>query len=91
MTSDQRYYSPTIQVLKVFFSYDTALKEMHLKCSHSSPPQLLKVLICLRIKEVEVKKDTDDTAPKKKFMNYKDKKKNLSRMQRKVSSPHTCV
>ncbi|XP_055746690.1 nucleolar complex protein 3 homolog [Salvelinus fontinalis] len=46
-------------------------------------PELLKVLICLRIKEVEVKKDTDDTAPKKKFMNYKDKRKNLSRMQRK--------
>uniref|UniRef100_A0A8C8MCA1 Nucleolar complex protein 3 homolog n=1 Tax=Oncorhynchus tshawytscha TaxID=74940 RepID=A0A8C8MCA1_ONCTS len=46
-------------------------------------PELLKVLLCLRIKEVEVKKDTDDTAPKKKFMNYKDKKKNLSRMQRK--------
>uniref|UniRef100_A0A8C8MCC0 Nucleolar complex protein 3 homolog n=1 Tax=Oncorhynchus tshawytscha TaxID=74940 RepID=A0A8C8MCC0_ONCTS len=42
-----------------------------------------EVLLCLRIKEVEVKKDTDDTAPKKKFMNYKDKKKNLSRMQRK--------
>uniref|UniRef100_A0A673ZVY2 Nucleolar complex protein 3 homolog n=1 Tax=Salmo trutta TaxID=8032 RepID=A0A673ZVY2_SALTR len=54
-------------------------------------PELLKVLLYLRIKEVEVEKDTDDTAPKKKFMNYKDKKKNLSRMQRKVSSPSTCL
>ncbi|KAM3860006.1 nucleolar complex protein 3 homolog [Diretmus argenteus] len=46
-------------------------------------PELLRTLLSLRIKEVEVKKDTEDTAPKQKFMNYKDKKKNLSRMQRK--------
>lgn len=46
-------------------------------------PEILKCLLCLRIKEVEMKKDTEDTAPKKKFMNYKEKKKNLSRMQRK--------
>lgn len=31
-----------------------------------------------------MKKDMEDTAPKKKFLNNKEKKKNLSRMQRKV-------
>ncbi len=31
-----------------------------------------------------MKKDIEDTAPKKKFMNNKEKRKNLSRMQRKV-------
>lgn len=41
-------------------------------------------LLHLRIKEVEVKKDAEDIAPKKKFMSYKEKRKNLSRMQRKV-------
>ncbi|KAL0984147.1 hypothetical protein UPYG_G00137690 [Umbra pygmaea] len=46
-------------------------------------PEMLMVLLCLRIKEVELKKDTVATAPKKKFMNYKDKQKNLSRMKRK--------
>uniref|UniRef100_A0A3P8ZG00 Nucleolar complex protein 3 homolog n=1 Tax=Esox lucius TaxID=8010 RepID=A0A3P8ZG00_ESOLU len=46
-------------------------------------PEVLKVLLCLRIKEAELKKDTDDTAPKKKVMKYKDKQKTLSRMQRK--------
>lgn len=43
----------------------------------------------LRIKEVEMKRDMEDTAPKKKFMNHKEKKKNLSRMQRKVK-PTAC-
>ncbi|XP_029934416.1 nucleolar complex protein 3 homolog [Myripristis murdjan] len=46
-------------------------------------PEVLRTLVSLRIKEVQLKKDTEDTAPKSKFMNYKDKKKNLSRMQRK--------
>ncbi|XP_054455146.1 nucleolar complex protein 3 homolog [Anoplopoma fimbria] len=46
-------------------------------------PELLKTLLSLRIKEVQMKKDIEDTAPKKKFMNNKEKKKNLSRMQRK--------
>ncbi|KAJ8406822.1 hypothetical protein AAFF_G00297380 [Aldrovandia affinis] len=46
-------------------------------------PEVLKSLMCLRIKEVEVKKDADAVAPKKKFMTYKEKRKNLSRMQRK--------
>lgn len=41
-------------------------------------------LLHLRIKEVEVKKDTEDITPKKRFMSYKEKRKNLSRMQRKV-------
>lgn len=41
-------------------------------------------LLHLRIKEVEVKKDAEDITPKSKFMTYKDKRKNLSRMQRKV-------
>ncbi|XP_078146909.1 nucleolar complex protein 3 homolog isoform X2 [Centroberyx gerrardi] len=51
--------------------------------SYNIRPEVLRTLLSLRIKEVEVKKDTEDTAPKKKFMNYKEKKKNLSRMQRK--------
>uniref|UniRef100_A0A665VDP9 Nucleolar complex protein 3 homolog n=1 Tax=Echeneis naucrates TaxID=173247 RepID=A0A665VDP9_ECHNA len=44
---------------------------------------VLRTLLSLRIKEVEMKKDIEATAPKKKFMNNKEKKKNLSRMQRK--------
>uniref|UniRef100_A0A8B9RF29 Nucleolar complex protein 3 homolog n=1 Tax=Astyanax mexicanus TaxID=7994 RepID=A0A8B9RF29_ASTMX len=47
-------------------------------------PAVLDTLLSLRIKEVEVKKDSEDLAPKQKFMNFKEKKKNLSRMQRKV-------
>ncbi|XP_067321831.1 nucleolar complex protein 3 homolog [Anolis sagrei] len=46
-------------------------------------PEVLMSLLHLRIKEVEVKKDAEDIAPKKKFMSYKEKRKNLSRMQRK--------
>ncbi|XP_047464807.1 nucleolar complex protein 3 homolog isoform X2 [Mugil cephalus] len=46
-------------------------------------PEVLLTLLSLRIKEVEMKKDIESTAPKKKFMNHKEKKKNLSRMQRK--------
>ncbi|XP_061087385.1 nucleolar complex protein 3 homolog [Conger conger] len=46
-------------------------------------PEVLKTLMSLRIKEVEVKKDTETVAPKKKFMTFKEKRKNLSRMQRK--------
>ncbi|RVE59217.1 hypothetical protein OJAV_G00186480 [Oryzias javanicus] len=46
-------------------------------------PELLRTLLSLRIKEVEVKKDLESTAPKKKFMTNKERKKNLSRMQRK--------
>lgn len=51
----------------------------------SLPPQVLKTLLSLRIKEVELKKDLEDTAPKKNFMSGKEKKKTLSRMQRKVT------
>ncbi|KAM4636326.1 nucleolar complex protein 3 homolog isoform 1-T1 [Discoglossus pictus] len=46
-------------------------------------PEVLNILLHLRIKEVEVKKDAEDMTRKQKFMTYKDKKKNLSRMQRK--------
>ncbi|XP_048407397.2 nucleolar complex protein 3 homolog isoform X2 [Stegostoma tigrinum] len=46
-------------------------------------PGVLKTFLALRIKEVEVKKDSEDIAPKKNFMTYKEKRKNLSRMQRK--------
>ncbi|XP_037761375.1 nucleolar complex protein 3 homolog isoform X2 [Chelonia mydas] len=46
-------------------------------------PEVLKIFLHLRIKEVEVKKDTEDITAKKKFMSYKEKRKNLSRMQRK--------
>lgn len=45
---------------------------------------MLKVFLHLRIKEVELKKDSEDIAPKKKFMTFKEKRKHLSRMQRKV-------
>lgn len=37
-----------------------------------------------------MKKDIEAAAPKKKFMTNKERKKNLSRMQRKVN-PHTRV
>ncbi|XP_005991626.1 nucleolar complex protein 3 homolog [Latimeria chalumnae] len=46
-------------------------------------PEVLKTFLHLRIKEVEVKKDAEDTLTKKKFMTCKEKRKNLSRMQRK--------
>ncbi|KAK5850357.1 hypothetical protein PBY51_001245 [Eleginops maclovinus] len=46
-------------------------------------PEVLKTLLSLRIKEVQMKKDMEDTAPRKKFMNNKEKRKKLSRMQRK--------
>ncbi|XP_015262119.1 PREDICTED: nucleolar complex protein 3 homolog [Gekko japonicus] len=46
-------------------------------------PEVLMTLLHLRIKEVEVKKDAEDIAPKKRFMSYKEKRKHLSRMQRK--------
>uniref|UniRef100_A0A8C2YJW3 Nucleolar complex protein 3 homolog n=1 Tax=Chinchilla lanigera TaxID=34839 RepID=A0A8C2YJW3_CHILA len=46
-------------------------------------PEMLKTFLCLRIKEVEVKKDTEDINKPKKFMTFKEKRKNLSRMQRK--------
>ncbi|MEE6485627.1 hypothetical protein FKM82_014353 [Ascaphus truei] len=45
--------------------------------------QVMNILLHLRIKEVEVKKDAEDITAKKKFMSYKEKRKNLSRMQRK--------
>ncbi|XP_075697528.1 nucleolar complex protein 3 homolog [Rhinoderma darwinii] len=46
-------------------------------------PEVLNIFLHLRIKEVDVKKDVEDIAPKQKIMSYKDKRKNLSRMQRK--------
>ncbi|XP_014832577.1 PREDICTED: nucleolar complex protein 3 homolog isoform X5 [Poecilia mexicana] len=46
-------------------------------------PEMLQTLLSLRIKEVEMKKDLEATVPKAKFMTNKEKKKNLSRMQRK--------
>lgn len=46
-------------------------------------PEMLRTLLGLRIKDVEMKKDLEATEPKKKFMTNKEKKKNLSRMQRK--------
>ncbi|XP_067286431.1 nucleolar complex protein 3 homolog [Pseudorasbora parva] len=51
--------------------------------NYNVKPEVLKCLLCLRIKEVDMKKDTDDTAPKKKFMSFRERKTNLSRMQRK--------
>ncbi|KAM4524743.1 nucleolar complex protein 3 homolog [Odontesthes bonariensis] len=51
--------------------------------NYSVRPEVLRTLLSLRIKEVELKKDLESTAPKKKFMTHKEKKKNLSRMQRK--------
>ncbi|KAG8552312.1 hypothetical protein GDO81_004472 [Engystomops pustulosus] len=46
-------------------------------------PEVLNILLHLRIKEVEVKKDVEDTTRKQKLMSYQEKKKNLTRMQRK--------
>ncbi|KAI5932763.1 Nucleolar complex protein 3 [Manis javanica] len=51
--------------------------------SYDVRPEMLKSFLCLRIKEVEVKKDTDDINKPKKFMTFKEKRKTLSRMQRK--------
>ncbi|XP_062234449.1 nucleolar complex protein 3 homolog [Platichthys flesus] len=45
-------------------------------------PEVLRTLLSLRIQEVQMKKDVEATAPKKKFMNNKEKK-SLSRMKRK--------
>lgn len=57
---------------------------MTFHCIYFVYQQVLKVFLHLRIKEVELQKDSEDIAPKKKFMTYKEKRKNLSRMQRKV-------
>ncbi|XP_072290451.1 nucleolar complex protein 3 homolog isoform X2 [Eucyclogobius newberryi] len=46
-------------------------------------PEVLQTLLSLRIKEVQMKRDIEQTAPKHRVMNNKDKRKNLSRMQRK--------
>ncbi|XP_053548291.1 nucleolar complex protein 3 homolog [Bombina bombina] len=46
-------------------------------------PEVLHVFLHLRIKEVELKKDTEATTRKQNIMSFKDKRKNLSRMQRK--------
>lgn len=46
-------------------------------------PEMLKTFLCLRIKEIEVKKDTEDINKPKKFMTFKEKRRTLSRMQRK--------
>ncbi|XP_008072774.1 nucleolar complex protein 3 homolog [Carlito syrichta] len=46
-------------------------------------PEMLRTFLCLRIKEVELKKDTEDINKPKKFMTFKEKRKTLSRMQRK--------
>ncbi|XP_059803555.1 nucleolar complex protein 3 homolog [Hypanus sabinus] len=51
--------------------------------SYELRPEVLKTFLTLRIKEVEVKKDSEDIAPKKRFLTCKEKRKNLSRMQRK--------
>uniref|UniRef100_A0A671KPG0 Nucleolar complex protein 3 homolog n=1 Tax=Sinocyclocheilus anshuiensis TaxID=1608454 RepID=A0A671KPG0_9TELE len=51
--------------------------------NYNVKPEVLNCLLCLRIKEVEMKRDTEDTAPKKTFMSFKEKRTNLSRMQRK--------
>uniref|UniRef100_A0A4W3K2U6 Nucleolar complex protein 3 homolog n=1 Tax=Callorhinchus milii TaxID=7868 RepID=A0A4W3K2U6_CALMI len=45
--------------------------------------EVLNTFLSLRIKEVEVKKDSEDIAPKKKFMTFKEKRQSLSRKQRK--------
>uniref|UniRef100_A0A8C3YAA6 Nucleolar complex protein 3 homolog n=1 Tax=Catharus ustulatus TaxID=91951 RepID=A0A8C3YAA6_CATUS len=44
--------------------------------------RVLMIFHCIYF-EVELQKDSEDIAPKKKFMTYKEKRKNLSRMQRK--------
>uniref|UniRef100_A0A8C0XL49 Nucleolar complex protein 3 homolog n=1 Tax=Castor canadensis TaxID=51338 RepID=A0A8C0XL49_CASCN len=46
-------------------------------------PEMLKTFLCLRIKEVEVKKDTEDINKPKKVHDIQGKEKNVSRMQRK--------
>ncbi|XP_062858698.1 nucleolar complex protein 3 homolog [Trichomycterus rosablanca] len=51
--------------------------------NYNVKPEVMKTLLCLRIKEVEMKRDTEDLTPKQKTMNFQEKKKNLSRMQRK--------
>lgn len=42
--------------------------------------EMLKIFLCLRIKEVEVKKDIEDINKLKKFMIFKEKRKFLLRM-----------
>ncbi|XP_038155661.1 nucleolar complex protein 3 homolog [Cyprinodon tularosa] len=51
--------------------------------NYNIKPEVLRTLLSLRIKEVEMKRDLEAMAPKKKFMTNKERKKNLSRMQRK--------
>ena len=62
----------------------TALGQLPHTDMLTPPPQVLRTLLSLRIQEVQMKKDVEATAPKKQFMNNKEKRKNLSRMKRKV-------
>uniref|UniRef100_A0A8D2AE98 Nucleolar complex protein 3 homolog n=1 Tax=Sciurus vulgaris TaxID=55149 RepID=A0A8D2AE98_SCIVU len=48
------------------------------------PEVNVKNILCLRIKEVEVKKDTEDINKPKKFMTFKEKRTTLSRMPEKA-------
>jgi nucleolar complex protein 3 len=51
--------------------------------SYEVSPEMLKTCLWLQSKEVEMKKDTEDINKPKRFMAFKEKRKTLSRMQRK--------
>lgn len=43
---------------------------------------MLKTFLCLRIKEIEVKKDTEDINKPKKFMTFKEKKNSIKNAEK---------
>jgi nucleolar complex protein 3 len=52
--------------------------------SHSVHPEVLRVLLSLRIKEINLEKEKEDELKQKKFMKHKQKLLAMSRKERKV-------
>jgi nucleolar complex protein 3 len=52
--------------------------------SHAVHPEVLKVLLALRIKEINLEKEKEDELKQKKFMKHKQKLLTMSRKERKV-------
>lgn len=52
--------------------------------SHSVHPEVLKVLLSLCIKEINLEKEKEDELRQKKFMKHKQKLLTMSKKERKV-------
>jgi nucleolar complex protein 3 len=59
--------------------------------SHSVRSEVLKVLLALRIKDINLEKEKVDEMKQKKFMKHKQKLLTLSKKERKVCAFMICV